>query len=142
MSSKVQKIMVQPIVRFKLYFTILSFPLFIFQTKKKKLISFLFLYQNLIFRYLQNVSFFQMIFEKIMKFSYLSYLLNFINLQKERVQIWLVDKTDMRIEGQIIVRFFSFFSLKSKCFIYVYRERKGKKKQREKERVYIRERFY
>ncbi|KAG2226962.1 hypothetical protein INT45_006369 [Circinella minor] len=43
MSSKVQKIMVQPI--------------------------------NLIFRYLQN---------------------------KERVQIWLVDKTDMRIEGQII----------------------------------------
>ncbi|KAI8145714.1 hypothetical protein BJV82DRAFT_601971 [Fennellomyces sp. T-0311] len=43
MSSKVQKIMVQPI--------------------------------NLIFRYLQN---------------------------KARVQIWLVDKTDMRIEGQII----------------------------------------
>ncbi|KAG2204297.1 small nuclear ribonucleoprotein-like protein E [Mucor mucedo] len=43
MSSKVQKIMVQPI--------------------------------NLIFRYLQN---------------------------KSRVQIWLFDKTDMRIEGQII----------------------------------------
>lgn len=77
MAQKVQKVMTQPIVR--------NFYIYI---KKNNLFL-----QNLIFRYLQNV-------------NYKLKIIFLLNFQKTKIQIWLFEQTDLRIEGRIIVIYF------------------------------------
>lgn len=132
-STKVQRIMTQPIVNYFTlnninnivtndYYFIRMLPIYIFFYF---LILVLWL-QNLIFRFLQSVS----IIFKIYLFLYFSNKVVFFvcNLwflmmgfkicwQKARIQIWLFEQKDLRIEGRIIVCSFHFFNYCSYFFL-------------------------
>ena len=84
-------------------------------------------FQNLIFRFLQSVSdvinilLISLIHHRSVTFFFSVYIFAhvFANLslfryelrQKARIQIWLFEQKDLRIEGRIIVRVVSLFSI-------------------------------
>ena len=116
-STKVQRIMTQPIVRASslLLFRLLSLSLFVL------LLIFPFVFsrwyrrriQNLIFRFLQSVS---SLITRTIGFALVYCILSraLYVMQKARIQIWLFEQKDLRIEGRITVsrhRIFSCFSV-------------------------------